>query len=232
MSWVATAIVGTAVVGGIASNKAAKTQANAANQASEMSDAQFQQNREDYAPWREAGVTALGQLSQGIAPGGEFMQDFGAQNFQQDPGYNFRLQQGMRGIEGGAAARGGLLSGGTLKALNRYNQEFASNEYTNAYNRFNADRDRRYNRLAGVAQTGQTATRDIAKMGTSNAQARGEYGMQAANARGSAYMGTANAINSGVGNYLTLSTLRGSTPPPANIGSRGGYFGDARGSGG
>jgi hypothetical protein len=103
--------------------------------------------------------------------------------------------------------------------LNRYNQEFASNEYTNAYNRFNANRDRRYNRLAGVAQTGQTATRDIAQMGTQNAQARGELGMGAASARGSGYVGMANAINSGVGNYLTLSQLGGSTPPP-NIGSR------------
>lgn len=232
---IAAAIAGSAVVGAVASNKASKTQANAANQASEMGDAQFQQNRQDYAPWREAGATALGQLSQGIAPGGEYMQDFGADDFQQDPGFNFRREQGMRGIESSAAARGGLLSGGTLKALNRYNQEFASNEYTNAYNRFNADRDRRYNRLAGVAQTGQTATRDIAQMGTQNAQARGELGMQAANTRGSGYMGMANSLNSGVGNYMTYTTLNkmiGSTPPPANIGSRGGYFGDARGSGG
>ena len=218
---IAAAIAGSAVVGAVASNKAAKTQAQAADKASQISDDQFQQNRADYAPWREAGATALGQLSQGIAPGGEYMQDFTAADFQRDPGYDFRLQQGMRGIEGSAAARGGLLSGGTLKALNRYNQEFASNEYTNAYNRFNADRDRRYNRLAGVAQTGQTATRDIAQMGTNNAAARGEFGLQAANARGSGYVGGANAISNATGNYLTYTTLnnlRGGTPPPPNIG--------------
>lgn len=219
---IAAAIAGSAVVGAVATTSAAKTQSKAADKAADTGDAQFQQNRQDYAPWREAGITALGQLSQGIAPGGEFMQDFGADDFEQDPGYQFRRDQGMRGIEGGAAARGGLLSGGTLKALNRYNQEFASNEYTNAYNRFNANRDRRYNRLAGVAQTGQTATRDIAQMGTQNAQMRGELGMQAANARGSGYVGAANAAGNAVGQYMTMTTLNkmmGSTPPP-NIGSR------------
>lgn len=59
----------------------------------------------------------------------------GDELLSKDPGYQFRLAQGRRAIEQGAAARGNLLGGGTLKGLTRYGQELASQEYGNAYNR-------------------------------------------------------------------------------------------------
>ena len=199
---VAAAVVGGAVLGGVASNmaadKAAGAQKDAAEQASDTSNAQFQQNRQDAMPWHDAGVAALGDLSRGMAAGGEFNRTFGLSNFTKDPGYQFRFDEGRRGLEGSAAARGGLLSGGTLKALTRYGQEFASNEYTNAYNRFNNDQTTRFNRLSSIAGLGQTATRDVANMGTQNAQYIGNNQMAAGNAQAAGYVGQANAINNGI----------------------------------
>jgi hypothetical protein len=64
----------------------------------------------------------------------------------QDPGYAFRVQQGQRALESGAAARGGLLSGGTQQALVNYGQGAASQEYQNAYNRLLAQNQLAYGR--------------------------------------------------------------------------------------
>lgn len=58
----------------------------------------------------------------------------------QDPGYQFRLNQGVDAIEGSAAARGGLFSGATGKSINDYAQNLASQEYQNAYNRAAGER--------------------------------------------------------------------------------------------
>lgn len=200
---VAAAVVGAAVVGAVASNaaanKGAKGQSDAANAASQTELAQFYQNREDAQPWREAGTTALGQLSTGTAQGGEFNKDFTLSDFQHDPGYAFRQQEGQRGIEASAAARGGALGGGAARALDRYNQDYASGEFQNAYNRFNNDRTQRFNRLSSLAGTGQTATRDVANQGAQVASQVGENGMQAANARASGYVGSANSINNAAG---------------------------------
>lgn len=200
--WVAGAAVvggiGGAMISGNAAEDAANVQAGAANHAADLSDKQYQQNRTDAQPWRDAGTVALGQIGKGTATGGDFNRDFTAADFQRDPGYQFRQSEGMAGVEGSAAARGGLLNGGTLRALDRYNQEFASGEYSNAYNRFNADRDRRFNRLSSLAGIGQTATRDVASQGMQNASSMAEYGMQGANARASGYVGQANAIGSGI----------------------------------
>lgn len=211
MPWTAAAIVGGAVIGGIASNSAADTQADAANHASDVSQAQFEQNRTDMAPWRAAGETALGQMTTGTADGGEFNRDFSLADFQKDPGYQFRMDQGQSALERSAAARGGLMNGGTLKALDRYGQDYASGEYNNAYNRFNNDRTQRFNRLASIAGTGQTATRDVANQGTALATQLGNNTMQAANARASGYVGGANAVSSGLqslGNWYQQNQMQ------------------------
>ena len=198
MPWAAAAAVVGAGIGYSATTKAANTQADAANRATDISNQQFSQNRADMAPWRAAGETALGQLSAGTADGGEFNRNFTLADFQKDPGYQFRMDQGQSALEHSAAARGGLLNGGTLKAMNRYGQDYASGEFQNAYNRYNNDTTQRFNRLASLAGVGQTATRDVANMGMQNATQVGNNMMSAANARASGYMGQANAIGSGI----------------------------------
>jgi hypothetical protein len=127
---------------------------------------QQEQNRIDAAPFREAGYEALGQQRAGLQVGGDFNRDFTLADFNKDPGYEFRMQEGSRGLEGSAAARGGLLSGATLKALTQYGQNYASGEFGSAYQRFNSDRDRRFARLSTVAGNGQTVTANVSGMGT------------------------------------------------------------------
>lgn len=198
----------------ISGNKAAKAQTNAANQNTVLqreqnaeARRQFDLSRADLAPYRTEGYTALGQLATGTKEGGDFNRSFGISDFVKDPGYDFRQQEGQRGVEASAAARGGVLSGGALKALARYNQDYASSEYGAAYNRFNNDMTTRYNRLAGLAQTGQTATNtgiaagnaltNQLQTGVNNITSNNNA---AANARASSYVNTGNAISGFVGN--------------------------------
>lgn len=133
--------------------------------------------------------------------GGEFgslMRNFSMEDFETDPGYEFRRTEGMRGVEGSAAARGGLLSGAAQKAIQKYGQGLASQEYGNAYGRYNADQTNQYNRLAGIVNTGQGATNQVSN-------AAGQFGQQqannligAGNAQASGIMGQANAITGGI----------------------------------
>src|SRR6478609_5476243 len=98
MPWTAAAIVGGALIGGAASNKAAKTQAGAADRASELANDQYQQTREDQMPWHDAGRGALDLITPGIQAGGEFNRSFTIDDFTKDPGYQFRMDEGMKGL--------------------------------------------------------------------------------------------------------------------------------------
>jgi len=251
MSGIATAIVGSAVVGGILNKQAASSAANAqkesagaANetqlQAARESNAlqlkMFEQNRTDQQPWRDAGVTALGQLGAGTANGGDFNRDFTLADFTKDPGYDFRMQQGQRGLDSSAAARGGALSGAAIKASERYSQDYASGEYSNAYNRFNADRTARFNRLSSLAGVGQTATNQVGAQGaqmasnigntqvaTGNAIANNQIG--AGNAQASSYIGQGNALSgmaSTLGNFA-MNRYYTNNPPNYGGGNTNGY---------
>jgi hypothetical protein len=195
MSGVALGITAGGLVGGYltsqAAGKAAGQQADAANAANQMSWAQYQQNRTDQAPWRDAGVAALGNLNTNM---GDYTRDFGMKDFQADPGYAFRMSEGQKAIERSAAARGGLNSGATMKALDRFSQGTASDEYNNAYNRFNSDRDRRFNRLASIAGLGQTATSQVGANGMATAGQMGQNMMGAANAQSAATMAGGKCI--------------------------------------
>jgi hypothetical protein len=182
MTWVATAIAGSAAVGLYSANKASGTQAASADQAAQLQERMFNKQVELQEPWRQAGVNALNRMQSGDVMG------------MMDPSYQFRLGEGMKALDRQAAARGGLISGGALKAAQRYGQDFASNEFGNAYNR-----------LAGLAGVGQTAT---GAMGS----AAGQFGTNAGNlmtgagaARASGYVGGANALTSGLGQYLNYT---------------------------
>jgi hypothetical protein len=115
-----------------------------------------------------------------------------------DPGYQFRLKEGMQGLERSAAARGGLLSGGTLKGIQRYGQDMASQEYTNAFNRYQAERTGTLNPFQAMAGQGQSTANTLSTIGANYANQAGEAYMGAGNARASGYVGQGNAINQGI----------------------------------
>lgn len=242
MSAVATAIVGSAVVGAFASKKAGDAAERGAERGAEASEyaadknAQvqwdmFTKSREDMQPYRDVGDPALKKLAglMGIetytgegearvqdprgADFGAFTKPFGAEDFKADPGYQFRLSEGVKAIDKGAAARGDFFSGGTGKALVGFGQDLASQEYGNAYNRFNQDQGNIWNRYSGLSGTGQQAAQQVGAWGQNTAGNVGRgymtAGGQMANAyqnagtaRASSYTGMANAANAGVGNLM------------------------------
>lgn len=150
--------------------------------------------------------------SQGAQPGqsgseyGFLQKRFNNQEFEKDPGYQFRMDEGARAVDSGAAARNGLLSGAAMKAMQKYGQGFASNEYGNAYNRFTGDQQNMYNRLAGISGTGQQQMNQTNQMQSQGLNNAAGYMQDAAAARASGIVGANNARQSGYsgfGNVLT-----------------------------
>ena len=195
-----TAILGAAALGAVASNRAAKSQAGAANRAANLQNEQFERQIELQAPFREVGLRALNKLE-----GAADYTPFGIDQFQADPGRGFRISEGMKMLERSAAARGGLLSGGTGKALQRFGQELGSQEYQNAFNRYQAERSARLQPLQSLAGVGQTATNALGVAGQNYASGMGEALGAGAQARASGYMGMAGAIGGGVNQYMNYS---------------------------
>lgn len=204
--WVAGAIVvagiGSSLIQANAAKQAAKSQSAAADRANATAADQYNTTREDNMPWHDAGVTALGQLGELTKTGGQLNRRFTMEDFIKDPGYDFRMAEGAKALERSAAARGGVLGGGTLKALARYNQDFASSEVNNAYSRWNNDNTNTYNRLAGLAGIGQQANSMNQQAGQNYVTNFSNNTMGAANASGAAQIAaanaTANSINNGV----------------------------------
>jgi len=193
-----TAILGSAVLGAYGANRAAKTQANAAQQGLDAQQRMYEQTRADQEPYRQAGMTALNQL----IPLATNYQKFGMDQFQQDPGYQFRLNEGLKALDRQAAARGGLVSGNAMKAASRYGQDYASNEYTNAFNRSLAERNAQLNPLQSLAGVGQSATNYVGNAAQNMGQAQNQTIQGIGNARASGYVGGANALTSALGSYL------------------------------
>ena len=205
MSFITAALIGggAALIGASMTSSAARSaagaQASAADRAAELQREQFERQVELQAPFREAGVRALPELEAASR-----YTPFGMKQFTADPGYGFRLSEGQKALDRQAAARGGLISGGALKAAQRYGQEMGSQEYTNAFNRYQTERQARLNPLQSLAGVGQTSVHQLGQAGQTMASNVGEAGMQAANARASGYMGGANALSSALGTGSNL----------------------------
>jgi hypothetical protein len=186
----AAATLASGYMGSKAAENAVDTQAQATQAAQDAQERMFNKQIELQEPFRQAGVGALNKL----IPLSDYTK-FGIDQFTQDPGYAFRLSEGMKALDRTAAARGGLLSGGTLKAAQRYGQDLASQEYQNAFNRYQVERNAQLNPLQSLAGVGQTATGALTN-------AYGAYGAQTgqnlqdiASARASGYLGQSNALN-------------------------------------
>jgi len=194
------AIGGSALVGAYSSNRASKTQAQAAQQGLDAQERMFERQNELQEPFRQAGIGALNKL----IPMSDYTK-FGMDQFTQDPGYAFRLSEGMKALDRTAAARGGLLSGSTLKGAQRYGQDLGSQEYMNAFNRYQTERNAQLNPLQSLAGLGQTSTNALSgmagQMGQNYATGYGNMGQ----ARASGYVGGANALTSALGTGLNYS---------------------------
>jgi len=228
MTWGMVAVAGATLAGGAlgssAASKASKAQTQAAAQSDALQREMFNKQVELQAPFREAGLTAqnklMGMLGLSGAPGdegyGKYAGDFTMQDFTTDPGYAFRLAEGNKALDRTAAARGGLLSGGAMKAAQRYGQEMGSQEYMNAFNRYQTNRANQLNPLQSLMGSGQTAANTLTSAAGGLGTNLAENAIGAGNARASGYVGQANALtgalNQGVNTYMGLQNLRAMTP--------------------
>ncbi|UUM27165.1 DNA transfer protein p32 [Acinetobacter colistiniresistens] len=194
------------------SNKQAKAAQEASNQqyeatkyATDQQKQMFDEVRKDQQPYMQAGYDALKQLMGGMGQNGQFMQAYG-QDIYNDPSYKFRLNQGLDAVQSGAAAQGGLLSGATQKALNDYAQNFASQEYQNAYNRYNADQTNQYNRLSNLVGLGQSAAAGVGNAGMQTGQAIANNTMAGANAQAAGTIAAGNKTANNFNNLLGIGT--------------------------
>lgn len=167
------AALGSALIGSKASKKAAKAQEKSAQAGIDFQKYMYDTTRSDFAPWRAAGGSA-------ITAGGAMLQP--GYDHTTSPGYQFRMDEGNRAIQGSAAAKGGLLTGGTLKDILRYSQGVAADDFND-----------QFNRQMAVAAGGQQANTTTGQLGANAANNVSSLMTQQGNARASGYMGQANA---------------------------------------
>jgi len=201
------AAVGSGLIASKGAKKAARAQEDAARRAEATQREFFNRQIELQEPFRQAGMSAQQQIMQLLGIGGDasmpeygsLARSFGQSDFEADPGYAFRQAEGMRALERSAAARGGLMSGNTLKGIQRFGQDLASQEYGNAFNRFQIERAARLNPLQSMMGSGQSAA-NVMTGATGQAGSNiGQLQLGAGQARASGYVGSANALAGALG---------------------------------
>lgn len=225
--------VGGALISANAASNAADKQAAGAKYATDLQNQGYQQQRSDMMPWMDAGRGALSQMGQMTqnAP------SFTGQDFQNnmDPGYGFLRDQGQLAMQRSAAAKGGLQTTGTLKALNGYTQGLASQEYEKAYSRFMNNQNTQFSRLSSLAGMGQGAASQMGNASMANAGSLGNIAMGAANAAGAADIARGNIWGNaitGIGKSVQggISTAMTGGMMPSGLGSMGGGGGGDQGT--
>jgi len=260
MTFIASAIGGAAVLsagaGIYASSQAANAQKNAAAQSAAAQQAaadksiaaqreMFDLGRADLAPYREGGVTAQNQLMQMLGIGGDttaanygkYAKDFGMSDFTADPGYQFRLEQGMKALNASAAAKGMGQAGANIKGALDYGQNLGSQEYQNAFNRYQTNRTAQLAPLqnlyaggqaaaAGSAANAQNTGSNMGNTYTAAGQGVAQAGVASGNAQATGYLNTSNAVtnalNQGMSSYTMNNYLnRGGGMNPYSYGAAG-----------
>jgi hypothetical protein len=160
----------------------------------------------------------------GAVPAGYFTHQFDATDLKNgiDPGYQFRMDQGNQALLARRAATGNRFGGQALKDISNYNQDAASQEYGNAYNRYTTNQNNIFSRLSGLASGGSTvgasnqsagagAGQNIASNTMSGVGASNGFLTSGANAGAAGQIGSTNAIvggiNTGLNNYYTQQWL-------------------------
>ena len=152
---------------------------------------------------------------------------FGMDQFNADPGYAFRLSEGMKALERSAAARGGLLSGSTLKGISRYGQDMGSQEYQNAFNRYQVERQARLNPLQSLMGAGQTSAGTLTGAAGQLGQGLGQAAVAQGAAKASSYMNQSTALNNAIGgasqNFMMYNLMNGGGGGGQRFGMGGPY---------
>lgn len=233
MAWVATAIVGSAAIGGIATaysaSKAADAQTNATNLASQtqltlgqqsnklLSD-QYNQTRSDLEPYRGYGTTAgdslINNLSQYTTPipMSQDMLDLqkplniDQKTLETLPGYQFALKQGLKATQNSAAARGLGVSGAALKGAATFTQGLADSNYSNYFSQQQENVNNAFSRYNTTYQN-QVANQGNAFNRLASLVNTGEGAAAQTSAIGNKAATTEAGVNTSVGNSVGSNTI-------------------------
>jgi hypothetical protein len=186
---------------GRAAKRAANAQAASAEEASRLQREMYAQQQALQDPYRQAGLTGQNRMMELMGLGGNvnaqdygrYGRDFAMSDYEADPGYAFRLSEGNKALERSAAARGMVMSGQMFKGAQRFGQDLASQEYQNAFQRYQTNRTNQLNPLGALMSSGQNASNVLTGAAGVLGGQLGENAMGAGNARASGYIGSANA---------------------------------------
>jgi hypothetical protein len=230
---ISAAVVGAAVVGGVASNSAANKQASAASDAADQQSQASAQIRSDLSPYAAAGNNAINPLwyAMGYQPNsnGTWSTDpnstlqkqfnFDSSNLQNTPGYQFAMSQGLKGTNNALASQGLGLSGAQAKGLDTFSTGLANQTYGDQYNRALSTYNTNYqvasnnvNNLQSLVNTGQNSAAQTGQAGIAAANNAGNYLTQAGNAQAAGIAGLGQAANQGTQNYMLYNALYPKTP--------------------
>lgn len=218
MTWGFVAVAGATLVGssiaGNAAGNAADTQAESSRDAIAEQRRQYDLTRGDYAPYRAAGVDALGQLQ------GDINKAPTAAEVMAGPGYQFGLTQGQQALDRKAAAGGGRVSGAALKSAAQYATDYATTGYNAEYQR----RQDRLNRLAALAGVGQSSTNGSAAAGQASTNAISGLMSSQGNAGAAGQLAQGNIWGNTVNQLGAIGSRWASQPADTGFGSvSGGY---------
>lgn len=211
-------------LGANSAENATDAQERAANNATAAQERMYNQTREDNLPALLARNQAVNQLANFLgvsgnksAPGyGSWVNELTPTDVQNEPGYQFGLQQGMNALNNRLAAGGNYYSGAAIKQSQRYAQDYAGTKYNDAFNRLASQRQNQYNMYAGLGGLGQVGANTVASAGQNFANQAGANIIGAGDARAAGSIATGNALTNGINgalyharNYLNQNPFSG-----------------------
>lgn len=218
MSWLSQ------IFGG-AARDASKAQVDAYGRAIDVQEKQYDQTRQDLSPYRDGGLQGLSAYMDSLGLNGRSGNQRSLMAFQEGPGYQFQMNQGVQARDRSAAARGGLMSGGQLKALTEFGQGLANQEYGNYQGQ-----------LQGLAGMGQNAAAQTGQFGANAANQISALTGAQGDATAAGIIGRANMQMAGIGQIAQLAGLGsgggGSLFGGGQAGKLGSAFQNAAGGGG
>lgn len=205
------------IIGTNANKSALRAQSAAATQATDVQERMYNQSRADLEPFRKAGVNSNNTLSylldlnaspneggagdnydnvdKSIGGYGSLSKKFALSDFTADPGQQFVLDQGYKGMDRKASSTGNIFSGKALKEAINYGQNTGNQFFGDSRNRYIQDQDSLYNKLSGVTNTGIGATNTGVTNNTNNASELGNIYGQLGNAKASSRLRQSDIYN-------------------------------------
>lgn len=216
------------IVGAGANLLGSSQQANAANNAANLQQQQYQQTRSDLLPYNQAGQAATNALTQQL-PGLTAPINVDQATLNGTPGYQFALNQGLKSVQNGSAARGLGSSGAAMKGAASYATGLADNTYQNQFNDILQSRQNTYNMLSGQQSTGENAAAQTGNIGSGLAQGAANSLTQAGTAQAAGLTGAANSLTNAGNSYLGYNAFLNNNN---GLNSGGLYSGTGTGGGG